>query len=253
MSLIRFDTEDDRGPSGALLQGLVDWVKGSLQAGLGNTDFDDHAPLNTGNYLLDGTTGFALTLQSVREGVKGVARLGATAGSNACAVAIRNTVTELDQVSVAVLEARYKETTGDDAVQLFLGLTDQVTDGGVFASSALKVGANEDHFGFLRNIDGTVDVVSVVDGAAAVVLIADVIGAGLTPAWTKLGLRIERMTTTVYRLTPYVDGVAQRSKAVNVASTAIPLVAMRPVVAVNHTDNAATPALDIDFTLFIDK
>lgn len=256
MSLIRFDGAT-RQPSAQLLHGMVDWVRGSLAAALGQADFDDYSPYNASNHALDGTTGFAAVVKDVREDVKGVITVDADADDDSKFTMIRNTVTELDKVQLAYIGAKFDIVEHDDEeVMVFLGLTDQYTDAENFASAptAIATGNSENMLGFRRNFDGSIDVVANVAGTLTV-LIDDVVAAGLTTANAdkQLELRIEKQTSTKYRLVPAVDGSIVRDKITVVASTAIPLVAMRPIFGIAGDSSDDDPTADVDWTAFFDK
>lgn len=253
MTLIRFDSTSDRGPSAALWKDLVDWVKGSLSTDLGNRDFDDFAPYNSGNEVVAGTAGAAASLVNSRDGVVGVVNLTATAGANAEAGAVRNVVTQLNKVNMAVFEARLVRNDSADAQFTAIGLTDQA-GGGILASNALATGGSEDFIGYRWNEDGTIDLVAIVAGTLTELVdtVATIVNGSAT-GYSKIGLRIEKITSTSYRLMPSINGVALRAKAKNVANTALPeTVTLKPAVAIG-TDATTAPSLDRDWFMFADK
>ena len=252
-SLLRFAGSTERGPSGALWGGIVDWVSGSMVTDLGARDFDDFAPYNAGNETIAGTTGAAASLVSERDGVIGVVNLTADAGANAEVGAVRNLWTDLDVITqFAVMEWRLRRNDSADAQFTAMGLTDQVGSA-VIASNALAISSNQDFLGYRWNNDGTIDMVAVVAGTLTELVdtVATVVNGSAT-GYTKIGLKIQRTTSLTYRLTPCINGVIIRAKATNVASTAIPLVLMRPAI-VAGTDATTAPSLDRDWFFYADK
>lgn len=251
--LIRFDGSSIRGPSASLFHGLVDWVRGSLAAALGNGDWDDFSPHNAGNETIAGTTGAAASLNNDRDGVVGEVNLTADAGANAEAAAIRNVVTQLNKITVCAFEVRAVRNDSADTQFTAIGLTDQ-TGANVLASNALAVGGGQDFVGIEWVDDGDMSIVAVVNGTRTV-LKADfaTVAMGSATGYTEVGMRIEKVTSATYRLTPCVNGVIIRSGAVSVDTASLPTtVALRPVVVIGTSANTA-PSLDRDWTLFIDK
>ena len=184
-SLLRFAGSTERGPSGALWGGIVDWVSGSMVTDLGARDFDDFAPYNAGNETIAGTAGAAATLVAERDGVIGVVNLLADA----------------------------------DSPQMFIGLFDGAVTA-VFSAGALAVSSNQDMLGLRWNADETIDIVANVDGTLTV--LKDDIGVTVerTSGFNEMGLRVENHGGESYRLTPVING--QRRNGVTVDDSAIP-------------------------------
>jgi hypothetical protein len=254
MSLVRFDTPASRSPSGALWQGIADWVHGTLEADAdGHRVFRDYSPMNTGDFAVAGTTGAAVTLEDRREGVVGSILLTADAGANAEAAIVWNIVTELDQIdNFAAFEWRVMRNDSADAQYTAIGLTDQL-GGAILASNALATGGGQDFLGFRWNNDGTIDLVAVVAGTLTELVdtVATIVNGSAT-GFSKLGLKITRPTTTTYKLLPFINGVAMIAKDTVVASTAVPLVGMKPAIAIG-TDATTAPSLSSDWFGFADK
>jgi len=242
MSLIRFESSDVRGPTAQLWRGIVDWVRGSLATALGQRDFEDYAPDNSGFETVTSTTGSPTrALQS--DGEFGVVNYTEAAGSNECVTVVRHIWFDLDNSPITVVEARVEQIADDDDPIAFVGLFDGTL---AFASGTLDGGSNEDSVGLRWNSDETIDIVAVVDGTLSV--LKDDIGISVerTDGLTTLGLRIEKMTASQFRLTPAVNGTIIRAGAVNVASSALPSNPMRPCVAQTVTATTA-PSFDVDF------
>lgn len=254
MSLIRFDTPTGRSPSGALWQGIADWVHGSLEADAdGYRVFRDFAPYNSGDWAIAGTTGAAVSLDAVRDGVVGSVTLTADAGANAEAGAVWNISTELDQIDKFVaFEWRLVRNDSADAQFTAIGLTDQ-TGGDILATNALAVSSNQDFLGFRWNNDDTIDLVTVLDGTAAELVdtVATIVNGSAT-GYSKIGLKIMRRTPTTYHLLPFINGVPVTAKDTVVASTVIPMVNMKPAIAIG-TDTTTAPSLSADWFCFADK
>jgi len=247
MSLIRFDTNSDRGPSGALWGRLVDWVRGTLAVQGGALDGTDYFPYNAGDLTLSADTGFAATPLAVPFGV---VSFTADAGTYPGAGYVRNCYIDLTDIREVCTEARFHRTLGATGTESsFLGFSDQLAAAVYDASGGLDGGSGEDTLGLLWNNDGTVDLVSVVDSAAMVVLYNDV-ATGVTGGvgvFHEFGVRIRKDTATKYTIFASVDGIVRK---VHVASTAIPQNAMRPVLVttISATD-APVMGVDWHFTL----
>lgn len=248
MTLVRFEGTTDRGPSGTLWNSIVDWVRGTLRIEAGAIDCEDFTPYNAGNLTLSADSGSAATVNAVQFGVVSFA---ATAGTYAGAGYVRNFYVDLTNIRQVCTEAYLSRTPGATGTESsFIGFSDQLAGAVYDSSGGLDGGSGEDTLGLLWNDDGTVDLVTVINSATMVVLINDV-ATGITSAaatFHKFGLRIKKETSTKYTLFASVNGVV---KKVSVASTAIPQVAMRPVVVtvVSATD---APVVDVDWHITID-
>lgn len=250
--LIRFD-DSSRGPTAQLWHGLVDWVSGSQTSVLGARDFDDFSPFNSGFMTVGGTSGAAASFQDTRDGDSiGEVLFSATAGTNAEVGVTRHIRTRLDKVRVVSLEARLRRVDSADAQITAFGLTDQSV-ANILASNALAVGSNQDFIGFRWNDNGTIDIVSIVDGALTALASGIATASMGSSSYTKMGLRIERQTPTVYRLVPAIDGEVKRSNILTVASSALPSsVVLRPGFAAG-TDATTAPQLMMDWIFVADR
>lgn len=249
MSLVRFDSTSDRGPSAQLWAGIVDWVRGSLATALGQRDFADFAP-DDGLNDVDGSSGAAGAIDTAQR--FGVFAVTASAGSNAQTGIARPIWYTLQDSPVLVIESRVDQNADADSPQLFVGFSDQANFDDVFASGVVNSGNNEDALGLLWNADETIDIVAVDDGTLTV--LKDNIGVTLerTDGFARLGLRAEKITSSTYRLVPSVNGSIARAGIVNVAATSLPENPMRPGVA-QTVDTTTPPDFDVDYIYSADK
>lgn len=248
MSLVRFDGSSDRGPSPGASHGIVDWVAGSLKTYGGVVDFDDYVPHNTAVYLPDPTTSEVTTKSTERYGVINVFE---AAGSNETAGIQRQVYHDLNLQPIFYFGARVKFISDADSPQMFLGLSDTAVTA-VWSAGALAVSSNQDMIGFRWNADETVDFVVNLDGTLTVVV--DDIGTDIvrTDGFAKFEFRVEEMTPTQYRVTSFLNGAKMTAGTFNRASTSMPLVPMRPVIAA--TVAATTDvSFDVDWTMSADK
>lgn len=250
MALLRFDSTSDRGPSAQIWAGVVDWVRGSLATALGQRDFEDFAPFNADSTDVAGSAGVAGALDTTQR--FGVLSVTANAGTDARAAAAREIWYTLQDSPILVFETRIDQNADADDPQVFAGFFDGADFDDVFADGAIADSGNQDAIGLLWNADETIDIVAVDDGTLTV--IKDNIGVTVerTDGYVKLGLRIERPTTTTVRLVPCVNGVIARSGITVVASTVVPENPMRPGVATTVAATTA-PDVDVDFIYSADK
>jgi hypothetical protein len=263
MSLIRFD-DTTRGPSAALWQGVVDWVRGSLATTLGQRDFEDFAPFlgcaevsagadptaNGGTQVTSLAGDPTVTLQTDRFGVINLTEAAAADESVGLA---REIFYDIQGSPLTVIEARIDNHADANDPQVFVGFSNKTDPDEVFASGALNEASNAELIGLLWNVDETIDIVAIDDGGTVAVLKDDIgISVERTDGMVKLGLRIEKVTSTTYRLTPCVNGAIARSGAVNVLATLLPEDPMRPV-AVTTVDDTTAPNLDVDWIYTADK
>lgn len=244
--LIRFDSSDDRSPSASLWQGLVDWIRGSLATALGHRDFDDYVPYSAGP-LVNAT---GCTMAQVTTTTDGEVNSTIAAGSNAQTGFARTSYFDLQGSPVTVFEQRVKSVADANSPQTFVGLHSATDADDVFNAGAIKT--TGDGIGLLWNADETIDIVAI-DGGTVTVCKND-IGVSLDRGlgYAKLGLRIEKVNSAVYRLTPCVNGSIARAGCVNVAATVLPEGKMRPVVA--QTVSATTdPSVSVDWQFTADK
>jgi len=248
--LIRFDGSSVRGPSAQLWTGIVDWVRGSLASALGQSDFEDFAPHNPDTSDVDGTTGVAATIVTTER--FGVLNLAATAGTNAQVGLARQLHYTVGDSPAMAVEARVRQNADANSPQAFVGLSDVANADDVYAAGAIAAGSNQDTLGLRWNADETIDIVAVVDGTLSV--LRDDIGVTVerTSGFAKLGLRVEKVTSTQFRLVPSVNGAIARAGITVVASTALPANPMRPVVATTVAATTA-PSLDADYVFTAEK
>jgi hypothetical protein len=264
--LIRFDGDDIRGPSADLWHGVVDWIRGSLAASLGQRDFEDFAPFlgwselqnngttdgtatNGGTQITSNTATPTAALQTDRFGIINITE---AAASNEAVGLAREIWYDLQASPVTVIEARVEQIADADSPIAFVGFSDAANPDEVFTAGVLDGGSNEDTIGLRWNADETIDIVAVDNGTLTV--LKDDIGVTVlrTDGPARLGLRIEKVTSSTYRTTPCVNGVIARSGAVNVAATLLPENPMRPVVA--ETVSATTaPQIEVDWIYSADK
>lgn len=252
--LVRFDGDDIRGPSANIWHGVVDFVRGSLASALGQHDFEDFAPYTGPRGAgaegdQGGTQVSALgedpdvTLTTDRYGIVNFTE---GAAANECVAFARNIWYDLQASPVTCIGARVEIVADADSPIGFVGFSDQADPDDVFAAAVINSGNNEDAIGFRINADETIDLVAVDDGTLTV--LKDDIGVtwARTDGLTRFELRIEKQTSTIYRLTPCIDGVVARAGIVNVAATSLPENPMRPVVAL--TVSATTdPEFECDW------
>jgi hypothetical protein len=216
--------------------------------GQGTLNVEDFVPYRGTDvgYAVAGTSGAALTEVASRHGVVNIA---ATAGTNAEVGLVVNRYVDLSDGRPYVVEAYVKQNADANSPQAFVGLSDQA-GGGVYASGALAVGSNQDTLGLRWNVDETIDLVSVVDGAAVQVLKTAVATVARTAGFTKLGIRVIKETSVNYTVYCSVNGVVV--KALTLTSTQVPQNPMKPVVATTVATSTA-PSVDIDWVADYDK
>ena len=262
MSLIRFDSTTDRGPTAQLWAGLVDWVSGSLATNLGQRDFEDFAPFlgpvitsdgrEAGTHVTATDTNPTTTHETDRFGV-----IGATtaAGADECVAIARDIFYDIGARDLTVIEARIQAVSDADEVISCVGFTDQSTPSLVFAAGVINSAGTEDFIGIVWNDDETFDIVSVAAGTLTVHK-NDIGNPDIdrSDGFAKVGLRIEKVTSTTHRLVPSINGVIARAGIVNVLSTLLPAsgVAMRPVVALT-VDATTTTDVEADYIYTADK
>ena len=263
MSLVRFDASDNRGPTGQLWHGVVDWVSGMNKMELGQRDFEDFMPFlgwaetsptdgtvtNAGTQITSLTATPTVDLQTDRFGVINMTEAAGTSESVGLA---REIFYDLQNADIVCFECRVDQNADADSPQVFAGFSDVADPDDVFASDVIASGSNQDTIGLRWNADETIDIVAVDDGTLTV--LKDDIGVTLerTDAFSRLGLRIEKITATQYRLTPSVNGAIALAGRVTVLATLLPENAMRPVVATTVAATTA-PSLDIDWIATGDK
>lgn len=254
MTLVRFEGNSDRGPSGALWNNIVDWTKGTLAIAGGVVDVDDFAPYNgpaatadgqSGGTLLSADSGSAATVSAVPFGFVSFA---ASAGTYAVAGYARAFYIDLTSIQQVCREVKFSRTAGGTGTEWSLiGFSDQAPESVITTSGALDSGSNEDTLGLRWNNDLTVDLVACVDGTETI--LATAIASAVSNADShKFGLRIKKETSTKYTIFSSVDGVVTTT---HVASTAIPQNAMRPV-AVTTISATDAPIIVVDWDATID-
>jgi len=258
MSLIRFDGDSVRGPSPSIWAGIIDWVRGSLATAIGTSDFEDFAPFlgasetsTTTDPLPTGGTQITslaatptVSILTTERG--GVIRVTEGAAADECVGVAREIYYTLGDSPILAVGARIDQNADANDPQAFVGFSDVANPDDVFASGVIAASSNQDTIGLRWNVDETIDIVAVDDGTLTV--LKDDIGVTLerTDGFARLELRVEKVTTAVYRLVPAVNGIVARSGIVNVLATLLPENPMRPVVA-STVDDTTAPSLDLDW------
>ncbi len=264
MSLIRFDSTTDRGPTAQLWAGLVDWVSGSLSTYLGQRDFQDFTPFL--GPILSGAVGQesgtqVASLAGSADVSKNTTRFGGVsfaeaAGTDECVGVAREVWYDIQVSDLTVIEVRVDVNPNANTPQTFVGFCAEANPDDVFASGVIASGGSEAVIGILWNGDETFDIVACDDGNSGLLtVIKNDIGApatARTDGFVKIGLRIEKVTATLYRLVPSINGSIVRSGITKVASTVMPEAAMRPTVACTVAATTA-PDIDIDYIYSADK
>jgi hypothetical protein len=240
-TLIRFETTDERGPSGKLWGNLVDWVKGTLKVDGGVSyvqDFDP-APLaiTHADTTMSADSGAAAALQAEP---MGVVEYTASQAADAVSGFQVNSYVDFDATGFreAVIEVCVESVADNAANEMFVGWSDEALDG-FYGTDNTPDGSS---LGLRWNTDETVDLVSIASNDTVTVLKAEVAtGIERTDGRAKLGVRIRKETATRYSVIASVNGVTTK-----VSTTTIPGAAMFPTVAMTN-DNGATPAFDIDW------
>lgn len=242
MTLVRFSSVSDRGPSGKLWNGLVDWVRGTLAVANGVFLGTDFFPYNSGDITLSGDSGSAASVSSVPYGV-----VSFTASQAADAVSGYqwNCYVDLTSINQVCMEVEVTNVDDNDSTQTFVGFTDEALDG-MWGSDNTPDGSA---IGLLWNGDETIDLVAIASDDTITTLAAEIATVARTAGSTKLGIRIKQETTTNYTVWGSVNGVTTR---VYTTSTVVPQAAMKPTVA--HTnDNEAAPTFTGDWGFVLDN
>jgi hypothetical protein len=222
MSLIRFETTGNRGPSGKLWGNLVDWVKGTLKVDAGVCDVDDFAPFNAGSIIHSVDTGFAATEAAEKNGV---VTFAASAGTYPVSGYQRRFFVDCDESRNVCMEATVQRTAGGTGAESsFVGFSNAATVAAVYAADG-DVDAG-DQLGLLWNDDLTVDLV-LVDGGSVTTLIAEVATAVSNSSSHKFGVRTRKERTGFHTVIVAVDGVTKKVTSALVAA----LAPMKPTVA----------------------
>lgn len=236
-TLIRFETTDERGPSGKLWGNLVDWVKGVQKGNGASTYFNDFTPYNAGDITISGDTGGAVAIQAEP---LGVVEITATQAADAVSGFQLNEYVDFDAAGFreAVIETCIESVADAAANEAFVGWTDEALDG-FYGTDNTPDGSA---LGLRWNTDETVDLVSISAADAITVLYHEVAtGVERTDGRAKLGIRVRKETATRYTVIASVNGVTVR-----VSTTTIPGEPMLPTVA-GTNDNGAAPAYDCDW------
>ena len=263
MSLIRFDSTSLRGPSAQLWAGIVDWVSGSLATALGQRDFEDFAPFlgpvlsgsvgrEAGTQISSLAGSADVSLNDTRFGSISVAE---AAGANEAVGLARDIEYDIQNSDLTVIEARVDVNSDADTPQTFVGFCAEANPDDVFASGVIASGGTEAVIGILWNGDETFDIVACDNANSGLLtVLKNDIGVTVvrTDGFVKIGLRIEKVTSTTYRLVPSINGSIARAGIVNVLATLLPEAAMRPTVALTVVANTA-PDFDLDYIYTADK
>lgn len=241
MTLLRFSGVSDRGPSGKLWQGLVDWTKGTLAVSNGVVDVDDFWPYNAGNFTLSGDSGSAATVTAVPFGVLSIT---ATQAADAVSGYQRNSYVDLTSIREVCIETSLDPTDDNDTTQTFVGFTDEALDG-FFGSDNTPDGSA---IGVRWNGDETFDLIAI-DASDVITVLADAFATVARTAGNCLiGCRIKRTSATNYQVIGSVNGATVK---VNTTSSVVPQVAMLPSV-IHTNDNEAAPLFTNDWVAVID-
>jgi hypothetical protein len=242
MTLVRFSGVSDRGPSGKLWNGLVDWTQGTLAVAGGVVLGTDFFPYNAGDITLSGDSGSAVTLSAVPYGVINVT---ATQAADAVSGWQWNCYVDLTSINEVVIEVEVTNVDDDATTETFVGFTDEALDGFWGADNTPDGSA----IGLRWNADETIDLIAIGSTDTITELAAAIATVERTAGSTKLGVRIKRETTTNYTVWGSVNGATTK---VNTTSTIVPQVAMLPTVA--HTnDNESAPNFTSDWGFVLDN
>ncbi len=263
MSLIRFDGTE-RGPTAQLWAGIVDWVRGSLATSLGQRDFEDFAPFlgpvlsgavgrEAGTQIASLAGSADVSLNDARFGSISVAE---AAGTDEAVGLARDIEYDIQASDFTVIEVRVDVNSDANTPQLFVGFCAEADPDDVFASGVIASGGSEDVIGILWNGDETFDIVACDAGNSGLLTVIknDIAAPAVarTEGFIKIGLRIEKVTGTLFRVVPSINGVIARSGITKVASTVLPEGKMRPTVALTCAASTA-PDFDLDYIYTADK
>jgi hypothetical protein len=207
-------------------------------------------PLPTGGTQITSSTGSpTVSLNSERFGVINITE---AAGTDETVGLAREIVYDLQDADIVCFECRVEQLADADDPRVFMGFHDCAAPDDVWGDDVLASGSNEDAIGLRWNEDETIDIVAIDDGTLTV--LKDDIGVTVerTDGITRFGFRVEKMTATQYRITPFVNGAVAIDGRINVASTSLPENKMRPVISSSVEANTA-PSIDIDWIASGDK
>lgn len=252
MSLIRFNSTPDRGPSGELWLGIVDWTKGSESLDLFASRIEDFFPYlgDAVGIALSGDSGSAATAQSVQFGV---VEFTATQAADAVAGYQVQLSTDLDADTFRRfgMEVRFKVVDDNSTTQTFIGLTDEALDG-FFGTDNTPDGSS---LGLRWNSDETVDLVSISSSDTITVLIDTIATVERTVGWVKFGFTVEKQNDTEFLLIANLSRTESgtlKTTTKRATTTTIPGAAMKPSV-IHTNDNQAAPKIQVDWDIVYDK
>lgn len=252
MSLIRFESVNDRGIPGELWSSIADWVGDTHELGLAAVDQDDFHPYlgDDVGIALSGDAGSAAAVQTVPFGV---VQFTATQAADAVAGFNVDEYVDLDDSTFqkCAFAVRFKVIDDNDSSQTFIGLTDEALDGFFGADNTPDGSA----FGLRWNGDETVDLVSIASDDTITVVIDAIATVARTTGWQRWGFTIENLDGTNYKC---VAVLAREESSELVVSTksattaTIPGAAMYPAV-IQTNDNEAAPTIQVDWRRFYNK
>lgn len=249
MALIRFDNAAGRGPSGQLWIGAVDWAKGVNTLDLGSGYLEDHTPFK-GDAVGRTSTGDGAVLQS--DSRHGVVNYDEAQGADEVVGFQIEQYVDLDATDFKLfcMETRIKSNDDNDTTETFVGLSD-VTIGSFWGADNTPDGSS---IGVLWDGDETFDLVSIASNDTITTLKAAFATVARTVGFVKIGLRIENLDGTNYRVTGTVtsgSGTSAKTETGAATTSTIPGAAMKPVV-LHTNDNEAAPDFEEDWTAYVD-
>lgn len=250
MSLIRFHNAEGRGPSGELWAGVVDWTKGINTLDAGSGYLEDYTPFK-GDDVGTTSTGDGAVLQSdARHGVVNYDE--AQGADEVVGFQVEQYVDlDADDFKLFCMEARVKSNDDNDTTETFIGLSD-VTIGSFWGSDNTPDGSS---IGVLWDGDETFDLVSIASNDTITTLKAAFATVARTVGFVKIGVKIENLDGTNYRVTGTVSsgsGTSATTQKGAATTSTIPGAAMKPVV-LHTNDNEAAPDMEVDWYAYVDK
>lgn len=251
-SPLRFEGNNDRGPTAELWAGVADWVNLPMGAADAAIIFEDFHPfLGTDVGIAIGAdTGAALADNGEPYGV-----LDSTADIAADAVAgyLINAWVDLDASTFtkAGMEAKFNLVDDNASTQAFIGFTDEAIDG-FFGTDNTPDGSS---FGLRWNGDETVDLVSIASDDTITVVIDSIATVERTVGEVKMGFTIEAQGGGNYLCRAVIARTVSDTYTVTrkeATTSTVPGAAMKPAV-IHTNDNEAAPNAEIDWHLVYNK
>lgn len=246
MSLIRFESVNDRAVPGDLWGSIADWAAGAealALAAIYDEDFHPYLGDDVG-IALSGDTGSAAAIQSVPFGV---VQFTATQAADAVAGFDVDLYVDLDHATFdkAAMAVRFKVVDDNTTSQTLICFTDEALDG-IFGTDNTPDGSL---FGLRWNGDETVDLVSIASDDTITEVISSIATVERTTGWQRWGFSIVNIDGTNYRCAAVLAREVSSELVVThkTATTAtIPTVAMQPAV-IQTNDNEAAPTIQVDW------